>query len=462
MTVMQPMPSPRTAPVPRTPGVLNDRSIRVPILVLVGVQIACQFLLLFEVLAPFRIVFRTAAYAATLLALAMVPLVKGARHHPSFWWVIGCIITLVLQILNPTTNNVSSALASVILNLAILSPMIWIPRQPVSVKTVRIVILTLWAFHSTSAVFGVLQVYFPGRFQPALSTAVKEAQWGGEQLKITLAEGETVYRPMGLTDTPGGSASAGLNAFLFGIGLISASRSILMTGLGFLSLPIGLFCIYLSQVRSLLVMAIIISICFTLLLWIGRWYASAIRVAFVVPIVGSVAFLWATALGGESTLARFETLIEDNPTEVYNRSRGKFLEEAYEVLLPEYPFGAGLGRWGMMRSYFGDLTSSESYAIYAEIQWQAWIIDGGVILLFLYASAVLIAMMTTLRLSLFGYTSELRMWACLISAYNVALFATTFSFVPFVAQSGMEFWMMNAIIYAANHSQQSRATLSSQ
>ena len=42
--------------------------------------------------------------------------------------------------------------------------------------------------------------------------------------------------------------------------------------------------------------------------------------------------------------------------------------------------GAGLGRWGMMRYYFGNPWSRHSAALWAELQFPAWILDGGIIL----------------------------------------------------------------------------------
>ena len=45
-------------------------------------------------------------------------------------------------------------------------------------------------------------------------------------------------------------------------------------------------------------------------------------------------------------------------------------------LLDQYRFGAGLGRTGMLSYYFGD-SGSASRGLFAEVQPNAWMIDGG-------------------------------------------------------------------------------------
>src|SRR6202043_556520 len=105
-----------------------------------------------------------------------------------------------------TTNNALSGLAQIVLYLAILAPLFWVPRLRLDTQAVRTVLLTLWSFHALSSAFGVLQVYYPGRFQPNLSAQV--ASRGASYLRdltIVVSGGQRVYRPMGLTDAPGGA-----------------------------------------------------------------------------------------------------------------------------------------------------------------------------------------------------------------------------------------------------------------
>jgi hypothetical protein len=102
---------------------------------------------------------------------------------------------------------------------AILGPLFWVKHLKITPKGFQWLILMMWGFHTLSASFGVLQVYFPGQFQPYLSTAIQNSTYGGENLLITLANGAQVYRPMGLTDQPGGAATAGFYALLLGVGI---------------------------------------------------------------------------------------------------------------------------------------------------------------------------------------------------------------------------------------------------
>ena len=68
--------------------------------------------------------------------------------------------------------------------------------------------------------------------------------------------------------------------------------------------------------------------------------------------------------------------------------------------LVEHPLGAGLGRWGMMRRYFGNENNLDSPAIWAEVQFAAWVLDGGIVLLSLYLIALIVAIQRLVRLSL--------------------------------------------------------------
>jgi hypothetical protein len=40
-------------------------------------------------------------------------------------------------------------------------------------------------------------------------------------------------------------------------------------------------------------------------------------------------------------------------------------------------------------------------------------------------------------------------WAMLIVAYDMAMLASTFGAIPFIGQAGLEFWLLNAAVYAA-------------
>lgn len=240
---------------------------------------------------------------------------------------------------------------------------------------------------------------------------------------------------------------AGLYAIVFGLGFLVAARHPLQVVAGLASLPVGLFCIILSQVRSALVVAGILAVALVGVLVAARRYAAAARVTVVVPAVAAGAFIWAVALGGQATIDRFKTLLEGS--EVYYKSRGIFLEETVTEHVPEYPFGAGLGRWGMMLTYFGDSSNPNAAPLWVEIQWTGWVFDGGVPLTLAYMAALAAAVVATVRVALYCPDPWLAGWAELIVAYDVAALAITFNATPFAGQTGLEFWLLNATVFAA-------------
>jgi hypothetical protein len=408
-------------------------------------QIGCQLALLFHALAPVRVVFRSAAFAVSLAALVLI--VGPVRRHPSRPFLLAAFGIVALGILHPSTNTPLVAVAQFSLYLAIAAPLFWVGRLHVTPRVLGRVLLLIWGFQTLSATVGVLQVYFPGRFQPAVSSVVEGQGEFAEGLKIELADGTRMWRPMGLTDMPGGAASAGLFAYMFGMGFAAVSARWPLRLAGTMAMMIGLFCIYLSQIRSGLVLAGIVSLVFAATLaWLRRG-ADAIRLLVILFVVAVGSFAWALAVGGEAVSERFGTLIEDRPGAVYYSNRGHFLDETVSQLLPRYPLGAGLGRWGMTRGYFGDPAAPHCEPIWVEIQWTAWLLDGGVPLVLVYATAVLVAVITSARVARRTRDPWLAGWAALIAAYGIATFGLTFSYVPFIGQAGMEFWLLNALIF---------------
>lgn len=416
-------------------------------------QIACQLALLWHGIGPLRVAVRIAAYGASLLLWFFLS--GCGQTHPSAraaWWVL---VIVGLSFFHPTTNGLLSGLAQVGMYLSILGPLFWVPRLSVDRVVLSRVLLLVWIFHTLSASFGVLQTYFPGRFQPNLSSVIA-AQGEGylESLRITLATGERVFRPMGLTDVPGGSAVAGFYATLFGIGFFLVHRRPLWRAASLGSMAVGLFCLYLSQVRSVLVMAAISMAAFAgVLIWRGR-LSSLIKLAVVLTGVVLASFAWAVSLGGEIVTERLTTLIDDDPRMVYYRNRGRFLEHTLTELLPRYPLGAGLGRWGMTNAYFGDNSDPDTGAIWAEIQWTGWLLDGGVPLVLAYLAALALALRMAAEVASRRVADELWVWGTVLFAYNVGALAITFTYPFFAGQRGMEFWLLNAVLFAAHRTAQ--------
>jgi hypothetical protein len=413
----------------------------------VAVQFACQFALLTDEFASARVIFRSAAFCTSLLFLLVVP---GASRqpHPVRALATVTMIIVTLSAFNPGGGTPLAAAAHWAMYLAVLGPLFWVARLEIGTKHLERLMLILWVFHTISSVFGLLQVYFPGQFQPALTSfiAAKDA------LTIRLASGQWVVRPMGLTDVPGGAAQSGLYATLIGIGVLLTRPFPGARALGLLSMTTGMACIYLSQVRSALVM---LGVCFAVLVALFALTARIPRLAGSLLVGGAVVFVGfqlAFDLAGDTVTNRLGTLIQSDPGTVYRTNRGAMVEEALSTLLPNYPLGAGLGHWGMMKLYFG----SGDYEFGAEIQWIGWIIDGGILLVLVYAGAILTVLVHAARLCLRRSGSELGVWAAVIAAYNVGMLAICFSYVPFMSSPGLQFWLLNAVlIQAANSTSES-------
>jgi hypothetical protein len=441
--------SPVRPVAPRLPaaGLLYDPAV-VWLLSLFLIQIACQIALLVEYLAPMRVVFRTVPFLSSMAGLVFVPGV-ARRRHPSQPWALAALAVLGLGVLHPSTSSPVVAFAAFSLYLAILAPLFWVPRLSVTPSALSLVLGVVWGFNTLSATVAVLQVYFPGRFQPHVSEIVQNMGEIAEGLKIELADGSTVWRPMGLSDVPGGAAAAGLNAVVFGLGFLAVSRRWLVRAAGVAGIMVGLFCIYLAQLRVALVIAGIVSVAFAAaLVWLRRG-ADAARLLVVLPVVAVASFAWAFAVGGETVTRRLETLVEDRPEAVYYSNRGRFLEETVYELLPRYPLGAGLGRWGMVRRYFGDPDDPWTESIWVEIQWTAWVVDGGIPLTIAYAAAILAALWASARIARRTRDRVLAGWAALVLAYDVSFCGLIFSYAPFIGQPGVEFWVLNAAVFAA-------------
>ena len=170
-----------------------------------------------------RTLIRMAAFGSSL---AFLVLVRGrAGHHPARTMAIVVIVVLALSVLNPTAAVLPAALAQLGLYVAIMAPLFWVPRLRVTTQTLRTLLMIMWGFHTIGSLVGVLQVYFPGHFQPNVSPVILGLGQGyAESLKIVTTGGVRVFRPMGLTDVPGGAASSGLYAVVLGLGVMRWRR----------------------------------------------------------------------------------------------------------------------------------------------------------------------------------------------------------------------------------------------
>lgn len=418
--------------------------------VFICLLIFCQLALLLEAIAPLRVVIRTLSFGLSLLLLVLVP--GRTLKHPALPFVLGALGVTALNFFNPGTVSPIAAAAQLGIQLSIIAPLIWVTRLSIDPKTFRRTLALLFLFNAASAGVGVLQVYFPGRFQPALSSAVQvHGEAYARSLEFETASGERVFRPMGLTDTPGGAATGGFYAVLLGGGFLLSSRRGLVRALSVGGILLGLLSLYLCQVRAT---AVTLLVCLLAMAGVLALSGRLVRLTALLGVVGGAAVLafgWAVMVGGDAVLTRWSTLFEARPEEVYRSNRGHFLEGTFELLLPEYPLGAGLGRYGMANAYFGDNSDPEYPSLWAEIQWTAWVYDGGILVTLLYPLGLLATLWWVLRIARRkdDLGGEFWLWGSVIFAYNLGALALTFSYPFFLSQTGMEFWLLNAALFGA-------------
>ena len=142
------------------------------------------------------------------------------------------------------------------------------------------------------------------------------------------------------------------------------------------------------------------------------------------------------------------TLLEDDPRELYYQSRGMQIESAINDLIDEYPFGAGLARWGMMSYYFGD-KRSEPRGLFAEVQPNAWMLDGGCSApRALLPGADRDAARRSVAVPLARGPDD-RLVGHHVVAANVGTLGLVFTFVPFGTAVGMQFWFLEGVLHGA-------------
>jgi hypothetical protein len=175
------------------------------------VQIACQVALLFEAVNPYRVAVRCLAFGSGLALLLVVMPGQLRKPHPARRAALLVLVVVGLNIVHPASNTPAACLAQFGLYAAILGPLFWVGRLDVPPAAFRRLLIAFWGFYTVSAAVGVLQVYDPARWQPSnISSVVLSLGAQAEGLKIKLADGREIWRPMGLTDMPGGAAGAGL------------------------------------------------------------------------------------------------------------------------------------------------------------------------------------------------------------------------------------------------------------
>jgi hypothetical protein len=415
-------------------------------------QIALPALLYLPGTHAFRVPLRIAPYGLSVLALLWWMHRQPAKRlspHPACPWLIAVLVCLGVMVFHPTTNSYVAGLAQMMLYLSVLAPVFWTPALVRNAAHLERLLTILLICNGINALVGVLQVYDPDRWLPEQLSEVITRSYDLNSLRYRGPNGVSILRPPGLSDNPGAVCAPGAVAALLGLSFTTAAGPIWKRGVGLAFGVIGVMAVWLSFVRtSLLILGGSLTVYAMLLAFQKRWNRT---IVFVV-LAGSVAlcsYSLSLTLGGESIAERFETLVEEDPISVYYASgRAGWLTHGFSYYLAEYPLGAGLGRWGMMRHYFGDPTNAQSSAIFAELQFIAWILDGGFLLPALYCCALIVTGIHEIRIVKLGQRHRGGSWLAAAATINAGTLALVFGFTPFTTQTGLQYWFLAGALHA--------------
>jgi hypothetical protein len=401
----------------------------------------------------YRLPIRVGAYGISLYAFATWLFNRGGRRegkHPAERYLVLALVVLALGLAHPLTSSLESGLAQIGLYFAILCPIYWARTYVTTRRQLVRIVLLLLVCNGINSIVGVLQVYNPDRWMPRELSNIYQ---GNTDILMAASYvgpgGRLIVRPPGLFDTPGAVCSAGTIAALFGLILALEPLAAWKRGVALTMAIAGISAIYLSHVRVSFVVTLGMMVTYVAMLSAQK---QTKRVAgFTALAVGLVlgGLSLATVLGGQSISERFSTLVAEDPRELYYRSRGQSVEYAFNNLIAEYPLGAGLARWGMMSFYFGGPRNADVPSVFAEVQPNAWLLDGGIFLMLFYGLALTMSAIHDIKLVRSLANRDDRLWSAAVIAANFGTLALVFSFVPFGTAAGMQFWFLEGALHGA-------------
>lgn len=409
----------------------------------------------------FRILIRFASYGISLVALAYFCLVmrQKKRHlirsHPSLPLLVVALVYLGLMLLHPSTNSLLAGLAQIGLYLSVLAPIIWAPAFVESTARLKRLLWLLLICNGINCFVGVMQVQDPNLWMPReFSSVVAQSEYGFGTAIFEGADGRVIIRPPGLGDAPGEVSGPAVFALFLGLVFVTMGKNWRQKAAAATFAVLGAAAIFLTLVRSSFLIAVGMVFAYTVLLIVQKRAKQAGGLLAVAAAAITIAFLHSAAVGGESLTARFQTIFADDPMTFYYENRGNQVFAGLTSLLPEFPFGAGLGRWGMMGVYFGNPANAASSPIWVEVQVPGWIVDGGIILLILYPAALLVTVWQQTRLSFRHPNPGVCSLASIILASNLGLLALCSSYPVFLAPIGLQFWFLSGALHGTAYIRQ--------
>ena len=394
-----------------------------------------------------RFYVRVASFAISLALLAwwMSGNARQSKGHPAQTWLVVSIIYTAAMVFHPFTSSTLAGLAQIVLYASVIAPVFWAPAVVRGPDHLARLMTLLLVCNGVNAGVGVMQVYDPGRWMPQeMSRLVTQSEFGLGAVTYMGPNGRIV-RPPGLFDNPGAVAGPGMYAALLGLVFATSAAPLWQRAAALLASFAGVAAIYLSQVRVSLVVLAIMLVTYVSLLFFQQRRQRALIFGAVAGTIVVATFSFAIVLGGQSIAERTLTLFAQDPVSLYSASRGGQLVYTFNELVDSYPLGAGLGRWGMISGYFG---AGRERPLWAEIQVAGWAIDGGIPLVLVSISALVVTLLAGRRVALSDPDAKVRACAGVILAANLGTAALIFSFTPFVTQIGLQFWFLAGAVHA--------------
>lgn len=419
-------------------------------------QTALPALLFVPGLSAVRPLVRVSAFLVGGLAWVMIfrqgKSTAAATSFPARYWLIGAGVWLLMLLAHPNIYSIPAAVGQIALYFTVFSPAFWGGEALKSPRQLNRIMAILFLCNALSAAVGMAQV-FSERFNPPVIPHATN-MFDGENVKIEV-DGRRIFRPCGLTDSPGAAAPAGGVAALIGLSFalrpIGVVRRLFCAGLAF----IGVAVIYYTQVRSVLLVLALSLIVMTVMLGLQGRVGNALTL-----VLGSVgmlvaSLLWVARRMGNVVFERFGALWSADLGNTIQSNRGGFVRQAFTETIWQQPLGFGLGWWGMVNVLFA--LPSKMTTVWVEIMIAGWITDGGIPLLVLYGGAVLAALYDSVRIALTSRDGDVSFWAAVVVAQNFSTVTLCFSFPAFVAPIGLQYWLLSAVIHAADTQARARS-----
>lgn len=415
---------------------------------------AFLFLILFiPGMSSIRLLTKIANFFTSLLACWLVYRggylkSRSASFKPTAWISV-LLSILALMMLHPGTNSPVSGAADLVLWSSVYCVAYWATAALKYGHQLQRVFLLIFLINCTSALLGIGQFYKPNIFLPP-SIGVLEK--GGISALIPyyqLDDGTEVMRPCGMSDNPGAAAPAGAMAAVMGIVILTSRLPTWQRAMGLVLAVPAATVIYLTQGRTAILMVVVSLMALVLAMALQNRWNSVMQIGVAGAVVVLGGFAWAAREGGKSIVERYFTLLDGSPTKVLgNSSRAHMVSDALGNQVFEMPLGAGLGRYGQVYGYFGNWAYNDM--IWVETQVSAWLVDGGIPILFLGFAVVILGLIDSLRVARTCPSPSIAHWAAGVFALNVSVFFACFGQMPFLTNIGQQFWLLAGMTHAAD------------